>query len=66
MPPEVRAVWQVVRYLRELVSNDRALTDLWVGGEVSNLTAAASGHLYFTLKDQGGALRKKTQRSAPP
>ena len=54
MPPEVRPVWQVVRYLRELVSRDSALADLWVAGEVSNLTAAASGHLYFTLKDNSG------------
>ena len=51
MPPEVRPVWQVVRYLRELVSREAALADLWVAGEVSNLTAASSGHLYFTLKD---------------
>ena len=56
MPPEVRPVWQVVRYLRELVSRDAALADLWVAGEVSNLTAASSGHLYFTLKDNAGQL----------
>ncbi len=57
MPPEVRAVWQVTRYLRERVEGDPALRDLWIGGEVSNLTTASSGHMYFTLKDQGGALR---------
>ncbi len=57
MPPEVRAVWQVVRYLRQLVEADPALSDLWIGGEVSNLTLAASGHMYFTLKDQGTQLR---------
>lgn len=57
MPPEVRAVWQVVRYLRQLVEADRALADLWIGGEVSNLTLASSGHMYFTLKDSGSQLR---------
>ena len=57
MPTEVRPVWQVVRYLKELLAHDQVLADLWVGGEVSNLTAASSGHLYFTLKDQGGQLR---------
>ena len=57
MPTEVRPVWAVVRYLRELVAHDPALSDLWVAGEISNLTAASSGHLYFTLKDQGGQLR---------
>ncbi len=57
MPPEVRPVWQVLRYLRLLVEQDRQLGDLWVAGEISNLTLASSGHIYFTLKDSGGALR---------
>jgi exodeoxyribonuclease VII large subunit len=56
VPPEVRAVWQVARYLRERVDGDPHLRDLWIGGEVSNLTIASSGHMYFTLKDNGGAL----------
>ena len=30
---------------------------LWVGGEVSNLVVAASGHVYFTLKDAHAAVR---------
>lgn len=30
---------------------------VWVEGEVSNLAAPASGHLYFTLKDAGAQLR---------
>ncbi|WP_018610516.1 exodeoxyribonuclease VII large subunit [Uliginosibacterium gangwonense] len=29
----------------------------WVGGEISNLTRAASGHLYFTLKDARAQIR---------
>jgi exodeoxyribonuclease VII large subunit len=31
--------------------------DVWVTGEVSNCRAAASGHLYFTLKDHNAQLR---------
>jgi exodeoxyribonuclease VII large subunit len=31
--------------------------DIWVTGEVSNLRAAGSGHLYFTLKDESSQLR---------
>ncbi|MBM4411411.1 MAG: exodeoxyribonuclease VII large subunit [Chloroflexi bacterium] len=57
MPPEARPVWQVTRYLRELLERDTAMSDLWIGGEVSNLTTSSAGHIYFTLKDQGGALR---------
>lgn len=34
-----------------------ALPPLWVGGEVSNLVRAASGHLYFTLKDADAQVR---------
>lgn len=30
---------------------------VWVQGEVSNLSAPTSGHLYFTLKDSGAQLR---------
>ncbi len=33
------------------------LQDVWVQGEVSNFSRPASGHLYFTLKDSGAALR---------
>ena len=57
MPPEVYPVRQVTRYLRELIEANRHLSDIWVSGEVSNLTRASSGHVYFTLGDGGAALR---------
>jgi exodeoxyribonuclease VII large subunit len=57
MPPEVYPVQQVTRYLRELIESNRHLSDIWVSGEVSNLTRASSGHVYFTLGDGGSALR---------
>ncbi len=36
---------------------------IWVKGEVSNFTQAASGHWYFTLKDAGAAVRAVMFRS---
>jgi len=36
---------------------EKQFPDVWVTGEVSNLRAAASGHLYFTLKDETAQLR---------
>jgi exodeoxyribonuclease VII large subunit len=50
-------VWQLTTYIRDLFDLDPALQDVWVEGEVSNLTRASSGHLYFTLKDDKSELR---------
>jgi exodeoxyribonuclease VII large subunit len=36
---------------------ERQFPTVWVAGEVSNFTRAASGHWYFTLKDAGAQLR---------
>ncbi len=36
---------------------EREYPDVWVTGEVSNFRPAASGHLYFTLKDATAQLR---------
>ena len=49
-----RAVWTVgelTTYIREMFELDYRLQDVEVTGEISNFTRAASGHLYFTLKD---------------
>ncbi|MDO8612650.1 MAG: exodeoxyribonuclease VII large subunit, partial [Dehalococcoidia bacterium] len=51
-----RVSW-LARYLKELVESDLRLSNIWVDGEVSNLSRPASGHLYFTLKDEEAQLR---------
>jgi len=43
------------RLARDLL--ERALPLMWIRGEVSNVTCAASGHCYFTLKDAGAQVR---------
>ena len=45
------SVLQLTTYIRDLFELDPTLQDVWVEGEVSRLTRAASGHMYFTLKD---------------
>lgn len=51
----VLSVSELNRLVREAI--EAKLPLLWVGGEISNLTWAASGHGYFTLKDAGAQVR---------
>ena len=53
----VYSVSQLTRYLRDLLQNEVLLRDVWVRGEVANLSRPASGHAYFTLRDGAAALR---------
>jgi exodeoxyribonuclease VII large subunit len=51
------SVSDITHYLRELLESDTILQDVWVQGEISNLSKPSSGHIYFTLKDNNSALR---------
>ncbi len=53
----ILTVAQLTRRIKDLVEEDEVLGDVWVRGEVSNMTQAASGHVYFTLKDHDAAMR---------
>ena len=44
-------------YLKELLESDLRLADIWVEGEVSNLSRSSAGHAYFTLKDEEAQIR---------
>ena len=58
------SVREITRYIHELFEADSNLVDVWVRGEVSNLTKARSGHWYFTIKDAEAQLRCVMFRSA--
>jgi len=49
-------VSQLTAHIRRLIEDDPELHDVWVEGEVSNFSRAASGHCYFTLKDAGSQI----------
>ena len=50
----IRSVTEFTREVKELLEG--GLRPGWVRGEVSNLRAQASGHVYFSLKDAGATL----------
>ena len=62
--PQTLTVSDLTRYLRALLESDPVLQDVWVMGEVSNLSRPGSGHIYFTLKDDRSALRCVIWRTA--
>lgn len=55
-----------VRQLTERIKSllEEGLPDVWVEGEVSNLRAPQSGHVYFTLKDQQSQINAVLFRSS--
>ncbi|CAN5368875.1 exodeoxyribonuclease VII large subunit [soil metagenome] len=52
--PEMLTVSALTRRVRSLLEN--AIGEVWVEGEISNLRKQASGHQYFTLKDERAQL----------
>ncbi len=51
------SVRDITGYIHNLLEDDAVLGRVRVQGEVSNLTKAASGHWYFTMKDAAAQLR---------
>lgn len=54
-PARVLTVSELNRLARDIL--ERSFPLFWVSGEISNLTRAASGHWYFSLKDAGAQVR---------
>ncbi|AUG57661.1 MAG TPA: exodeoxyribonuclease VII large subunit [Ruminiclostridium sp.] len=53
----ILTVTAINRYIKELVSKDFILSNLWIRGEISNFKHHSSGHMYFTLKDENSLLK---------
>ncbi len=56
-------VSQLSQHLKALMAEDVIASDVWVRGELSVVTRAASGHLYFSIRDAGGCLECVMWRS---
>lgn len=64
MEPSVATVSQLNAYMKRLVDAQPVLGDIWIKGEISNFKEHYSGHLYITLKDDGGVLKAVMFKSA--
>ncbi len=55
--PPVWSVRELTAYIQDLLREANDLQDLWVRGEVTQVSQPRSGHLYFTLKEGDAVLR---------
>ena len=57
LSPVVYSVGEVATYLKDKLESDGLLSRLTVQGEVANLRTVASGHSYFSLREDGSTIR---------
>ena len=57
MAQQVLSITQINEYIRGMMDTDSLLAGVAVRGEISNYKVYPSGHHYFTLKDEGAALK---------
>ena len=57
MAQEIFTITQINEYIRGILDRDMMLNNIAVKGEISNYKVYPSGHHYFTLKDEGSALK---------
>ena len=57
MEPKIATVSQINGYVKKILDHNIILNNVWIKGEISNFKHHYSGHLYITLKDEGGVLK---------
>ncbi|MCC8169457.1 MAG: exodeoxyribonuclease VII large subunit, partial [Oscillospiraceae bacterium] len=57
MEPRIATVSQINGYVKKILDHNQILNNVWVKGEISNFKNHYSGHMYLTLKDEGGVLK---------
>ena len=57
------SITELNNYIKGLFDNDPRLSDIWVKGEISNFKFHSTGHLYFSLKDEGSVIKAVMFRS---
>ncbi len=52
----IYTVAQINAYIKNMFTNDYLLRNVQIKGELSNVKYHSSGHIYFTLKEEGSAI----------
>ena len=58
------SVSELNNFIKSMFDSSRLLNSVHVRGEISNFTNHRSGHLYFSLKDEGGQIKAVMFRSS--
>ena len=53
----VYSVGELAEHIASVLDADPVLQDVWLRGEVTNVSRSPAGHYYFNLKDDTGSLR---------
>lgn len=64
MTDEIFSVSEINEYIKTMLDADSLLSRVYVRGELSNYKMYPSGHHYFTMKDENGAIRCVMFKSA--
>jgi exodeoxyribonuclease VII large subunit len=53
----VYSIGELALHIAEVIDAEPSLQEVWLRGEVTNLSRSPAGHFYFSLKDEVGQLR---------
>ncbi len=56
LPETPMSVSELTGKIKYIIESNALLNNIWVKGEIYNLTYHSSGHIYFTLKDEGSVI----------
>ncbi len=56
MDNQIYTISEFTRILKRDIESNPSFQNIWVAGEISNITYHSSGHIYLTLKDENAVL----------
>lgn len=54
---KINSVYEITSRIKGIIDSDKSLQNIWVKGEISNLTLHNNGYTYFVLKDEKSEIK---------